>query len=518
MTQRPAPLSLVLNGLSRCCGGVSLRARPQGQASVFVLVTAAVLVIAALMVYNVGRLNLTRVHLQNAADSAAYSGAVEMARAYNFASYSNRAMVANQVAIAQMVGLASWSRYYCLIYSTGKCGKFSPNGTGDVIRVALDLVGGGKPGTLVLKVYTTGSSAIFTKLNTATGLAVTAMDLVVKTLSSASRGYYTAALFDLGLSAVNNGGLVRTVLQQNDSKAQISTATLGTGGAAAQAATLSSLNQVKGFIKTYKPLNPSNGDPNNRFHNIVMASRDTFSRSRSSAEIPPFTSLLTSVGNCLGDGVGFMIVSSFGFHGSTSLSADNKTWSAQDKSNIYPLGFMGFGLCVIMAGPIPVPIPLPIPIPGSKGLANVTAASSDNDTLSGSTYSGLQPYLGVSNWQKPDYIAPTFTIFAARKKETIVTTDQLQSGSFGPNHNIAANSLQTTDAEAGSIMQVAASAGIYFVRPLFSDNTTPVAGKYNTFGSNVTLYASLFSPYWEPHLLPTPTAITAKIALAQGGP
>jgi len=47
----------------------------------------------------------------NAADAAAYSGLLWQARALNFQAYTNRAMVANQVSIAQAVTLRSWSSY-----------------------------------------------------------------------------------------------------------------------------------------------------------------------------------------------------------------------------------------------------------------------------------------------------------------------------------------------------------------------------------------------------------------------
>jgi len=49
--------------------------------------------------------------LVNAADAAAYSGAIWEARALNFQSYMNRAIVANEVAIAQSVSLRSWTEY-----------------------------------------------------------------------------------------------------------------------------------------------------------------------------------------------------------------------------------------------------------------------------------------------------------------------------------------------------------------------------------------------------------------------
>jgi apolipoprotein N-acyltransferase len=48
----------------------------------------------------------------NAADAAAYSAGVVEARALNFFAYTNRAMVANQIVIAQAVSVGSWMRYF----------------------------------------------------------------------------------------------------------------------------------------------------------------------------------------------------------------------------------------------------------------------------------------------------------------------------------------------------------------------------------------------------------------------
>lgn len=64
-----------------------------------------------LVMFNTGKLATERSRITNAADSAAYSGLVWQARALNFQAYSNRAMVANQVAIAQIVSMASWTEY-----------------------------------------------------------------------------------------------------------------------------------------------------------------------------------------------------------------------------------------------------------------------------------------------------------------------------------------------------------------------------------------------------------------------
>jgi Flp pilus assembly protein TadG len=49
--------------------------------------------------------------LANAADAAALSAAVWQARALNFDAYTNRAIVANEAALAQSVSLRSWSSY-----------------------------------------------------------------------------------------------------------------------------------------------------------------------------------------------------------------------------------------------------------------------------------------------------------------------------------------------------------------------------------------------------------------------
>lgn len=65
----------------------------------------ALFVIAALMVFfvfNSGRTVNEKINLVNAADAAAYSGAEITARQLNFMAYTNRAMIANEVAVGHM--------------------------------------------------------------------------------------------------------------------------------------------------------------------------------------------------------------------------------------------------------------------------------------------------------------------------------------------------------------------------------------------------------------------------------
>lgn len=85
--------------------------RQRGQAliyGVFVLVAGLA---ALFFLFNAGQLSAEKTKLVNTADAVAYSAGVMHARALNFDAYNNRALVANEVLVAQMVSLSSWSQY-----------------------------------------------------------------------------------------------------------------------------------------------------------------------------------------------------------------------------------------------------------------------------------------------------------------------------------------------------------------------------------------------------------------------
>jgi Putative Flp pilus-assembly TadE/G-like len=83
----------------------------RGQALVVVLALTAAMLAGLLLVFNSGQAVNEKTRLINAADAAAYSAALWEARSLNFQAYMNRAIVANEVAIAQFVTLRSWSQY-----------------------------------------------------------------------------------------------------------------------------------------------------------------------------------------------------------------------------------------------------------------------------------------------------------------------------------------------------------------------------------------------------------------------
>lgn len=107
--------------------------RQHGQA----LVLGIFLLLAGLagtcFLFNTGQVITEKNRLVTAADAVAHGAGVMQARALNFDAYSNRALVANEVLVAQMVRLSSWSQYVKthaenLPWQFPECGD--PNGYG----------------------------------------------------------------------------------------------------------------------------------------------------------------------------------------------------------------------------------------------------------------------------------------------------------------------------------------------------------------------------------------------------
>ena len=82
-----------------------------GQALIYGLFVLIGGLAALFFLFNTGQLVREKSKLVNTTDAVAYSAGVMHARALNFDAYANRAMVANTVAIAQLVSLSSWIEY-----------------------------------------------------------------------------------------------------------------------------------------------------------------------------------------------------------------------------------------------------------------------------------------------------------------------------------------------------------------------------------------------------------------------
>src|SRR5690606_31629994 len=88
------------------------RRRQRGQALVLALVLVFAGLLGLFFMFSTGQVSASKQRLVNAADAAAYSAALWRARVLNFHAYANRAIVAQEVAVAQAVTLVSWAKYF----------------------------------------------------------------------------------------------------------------------------------------------------------------------------------------------------------------------------------------------------------------------------------------------------------------------------------------------------------------------------------------------------------------------
>lgn len=101
-------------GLRHRCGRIPGHrcSAQQGQALVLALGLLLLGALSLRLLFESGQLTVARQRLTDTADAAALSAATWRARVLNFHAYSNRAIIANEVAIAQAVTLVAWSQYF----------------------------------------------------------------------------------------------------------------------------------------------------------------------------------------------------------------------------------------------------------------------------------------------------------------------------------------------------------------------------------------------------------------------
>ncbi len=254
--------------------------RQRGQAIVFVSVTLVVVLISLNFLYKAGRLTSTKMRLQNAADAAAYSAAVVEARDLNFAAYINRAMIANEVAIGQMVGLHSWAFHWASFhyYLNGYFRQFVEPIFPPVTTPLVNGISAGTrfmfqiPGNFLQPVFKVGANA-----------GTTVLHNINKVFGYAQQGYHFASVL-YAISAIDQ------TISDNAPNAKISD--YGMLTLLGHAATFGAIPSMPGsFVKTYRSTRPSGtsappaeGEPEAsenqtgmaRFAALTRASRDDF--------------------------------------------------------------------------------------------------------------------------------------------------------------------------------------------------------------------------------------------------
>lgn len=520
------------NARSSCDG---TRSRMRGQALILALVTMSVLVLGVIVLFNTGQVLDKKVELVNAADATAYSVAVQQARAFNMIAYMNRASVANQVAVAQMVSWYSWTNY-----ALSATGNFKNAVQG--IAIALDV-------TVVLAEVGVALQNVVTVLN---GLKQTvrvardamqpAFSVAATALSALNGTYSTVSGLIASAEPVETVTLARKLVQQNtEGKAHI-----GSVGLALMLADAASAARYGKRFEIPAKAGTRSADAD-RYANVVMAARDGFSRKRSS------DGFSVNLGPVIGE---FSILK----RGGTDL-VDYRDWVGADTLNA-----KAKMLCAPIVGckiKLDIPFawgggaavdPLPRdsfrrvsgraktwnspyetdrgrhrrydggidngnagklvrrnPAPGGERRAWLRSKTPRqlghvglddyNDTANNQA---TVPYLNgksaAANGVKALDVGPVFTVLVEQPINTVRTSNQIE-GLGG------VDEFQAPDRAVGDTIAAMASAQVYFSRP--RDLFASVVDSRREIGN-------LFSPYWQARLVETPCATRRKVAVFSG--
>lgn len=183
--------------------------RQRGQAMVLVLLVSVVTILIGLAVANNSLLVSEKMQLQNAADAAAYSVSTVEARDLNFTAYTNRAMVANEVAMGQILGLLSWAIMFKTIGPTLSF-YLKP------LIIALNVAAGaGNIIEIPLQILSRIGSAIHKAVNVVAKIASKAIVIINKIYSAAQRMFHLVT-FIFSAFAIDE------MLKQNADKATLS--------------------------------------------------------------------------------------------------------------------------------------------------------------------------------------------------------------------------------------------------------------------------------------------------------
>lgn len=261
-------------------GGLRLNQRQRGQSSIFVIIFLGVMLLALISLYNAGKLTSEKMQLQNAADAAAYSVSVVEARDLNFMSYVNRAMVANEVAVGQMVSLVSWADF--LTSFSGFLRFYDKNFfTGPTLGISTAIL---EP---VLVTWDTVTNVIGSVVRTLGSVATKILHVMNKIFSIAQTGYHAISVVFMltTLDEVIQANAPPRYDNQGNKVAD--GAKLSDFGIISLIGHIVSYGAIPGlqvpslsFTKTYFPSKPADGAGFERFAAITQESRDPFTRER----------------------------------------------------------------------------------------------------------------------------------------------------------------------------------------------------------------------------------------------
>lgn len=519
--------------------------RQRGQALILAVICLLVLCLAFLAVFDTGQVVSKKVQLTNAADAAAYSVAIEQARALNTAAYLNRAEVANQVAIAQIVSLQSYGIY--IDSSAGRWSRYLSylEWIPYVGEVAAEI-------SQALKTAQEGIASALAATHGGGTMAVNVLNILNGAYSFAQKHVFEAFATQTALVTASDVVKANTVDVEGQSSATIPA--VGKGLLYAQLAKFAEVTGSKdlplaranwGYTTRFTiPASPNGltgtqrtwaGD---RDANVMMQARDGLSSHRN-ASLGPFTKKgstdlvdynrwvavdtskfdvdlwLFSIKFTTGMGAAAALPAGATFKSKAIISPGIRlTKGSGDGPSDYRPGH-GWGWDSPYDGHHDDPY--------NDALGNVGGVASDPTDKSytqmvpqevswmPSRKSGLQDYNGVdpgkasepyntSSSDKGD-VGPIFTVFVQEPDDKVRT---------GANIGMEYGDLKLKNQGADNGISAVSSAQIYYDRPMDLDFM------HRNQNSDERELGNLFEPYWQVRLVETPNAYKIALNLTAG--
>ncbi|RBP51385.1 pilus assembly protein TadG-related protein [Arenicella xantha] len=243
--------------------------RQRGYATALGIILMTTMALSIFSLYDVGQVSTHKIRGQNAADASAYSVAVIVSRDLNFMATTNRAMVANQVAIGQMVGLSSYGH---MIEQTA----FNINVIGQIANL---IPGVGTAVARITDALRRGARALKQAFDRAARIVIPINDGFIQVLSVAQQTFHGAML-------VASKEVYDDVARRNDPDIESSFIV----GAFTIAKFIDAHNDT---LERNRAPRPYNNSAQNRLHlkrfnefaDVTIASRDRFLRSRDASFI-----------------------------------------------------------------------------------------------------------------------------------------------------------------------------------------------------------------------------------------
>lgn len=450
----------------------------RGQALVLCLVLLFAGALGFYFMFSTGQVGATRQRLHNAADAAAWSAALWRARVMNYHAYSNRAIVAQEVAVAQAVTLAAWARYFERFSNTASVLATPYPPVAAVLQAGSDLA------------RTAGQLAQQTA-----GEEIAARS-AYKRLLATSQEVLQASVGTFGLGAVAN-----EVARANDPRFF--------------AFALPDEDAFQSFTRRYAQADRA------RLKSVVDASLDEFVRGPRGMDLTLWLLPSSCFGRPVSPSKWFQELHK---RGGTVMTPEFERWEAADTHSLHDWrpksGFFGFSGCnqaeslplgwgaAEAAGESGTPEQsaqdaaenpdLLRPLKGNPGNVrhNAMATMIAEAEMVAGTAPGFEAYNGIETVRELNYEAlanPRFPVSRVAVLARMEGTDVRTANQL----NVGVGRLRIAENYAGARLWSLSAAEVYFRRPDGAPERLE--------------YASLYSPYWQVRLV-EPSAAQRALA------